>query len=170
MYGNPYNAQYLSNAQSLNFSQQQMMSPSMSMPSMQQTMQAPQEQRRSNADFIPVSNIQQVREHIVQPNQMLYFMNNNVPEFYIKSADNFGTTQLKAYSFTEINPDKPAPSTVDSSVISRDEFEALKAKMDNYEQKLAELSKGDRKNESDYANDDRRWAIVPSDGTTQQHY
>ena len=111
-------------------------------------------ERRTNADFIYVSNIQQVREHIVQPNQMLYFMNNNEPEFYIKTADNFGTTQLKAYRFSEIalNGSNLSVATMGNE-ITRSEFDELKNGFKTLSERVEKISvKKEDKNESDYAN------------------
>lgn len=92
------------------------------------------EQKRTNADFIYVNGINQVREHIVQPNQSLYFMDNNAPIFYIKIADSFGTTQLKSYRFEEINPD--SEEKIAENTISREEFENLKIEIENLKKNL----------------------------------
>lgn len=92
------------------------------------------EQKRTNADFIYVNGINQVREHIVQPNQSLYFMDNNAPVFYIKIADSFGTTQLKSYRFEEINPDSEEKAA--ENAISREEFENLKIEIENLKKNL----------------------------------
>lgn len=124
------------------------------MQNQQQFQNQPAQERRTNADFIYVSNIQQVREHIVQPNQMLYFMNNNEPEFYIKTADNFGTTQLKAYRFSEIalNGSNLAIADV-SNEITRSEFDELKNGFKTLSERVEKITTEKRvNNESDYAN------------------
>lgn len=154
MYGN--NQQY-SPYMPQNY-QQLMPPPSMSLPSMQAPQPAPQEQRRTNAEFIPVSSVQQAKEHIVQPNQMLYFMNNNVSEFYIKTADNFGTVQFKAFKFSEITSESPTmPTSTSTNEITRTEFEALKTHLKTLEQRFEEINKPlyakEKKNESDNADD-----------------
>lgn len=128
--------------------------------------QSASEQRMTNANFIPVNGIQQVREHIVQPNQVLYFMDNNRLAFYVKSADNFGTTQLKSYLFEEFDPDNEIRNTSSNSApeITRQELDDIKLRMDNYEKRLAELSrpapdyarKERGKNEPINANDPRK--------------
>lgn len=154
MFGNQQYNPYI--PQSQNY--QQMMPPSMSLPSMQALPPTQQEQRRTNAEFIPVSSIQQAKEHIVQPNQMLYFMNNNVSEFYIKTADNFGTVQFKAFKFSEIAPESPTmPQTNAASEITRTEFEALKTHLKALEQRFEEINKPsyvkEKNDESDNADD-----------------
>lgn len=154
MYGN--NQQY--NPYMPQNYQQLMPPPSMSLPSMQTPQPAPQEQRRTNAEFIPVSNVQQAKDHIVQPNQMLYFMNNNVSEFYIKTADNFGTVQFKAFKFAEIASESPAmPTSNATNEITRSEFEALKTHLNTLEQRFEKINKPsyarEESNESDNADD-----------------
>lgn len=159
MFGNQqYNA-YM--PQSPSYQQLMPPPPSMSLPSMQTTQPTPQEQRRTNAEFIPVSSIQQAKEHIVQPNQMLYFMNNNVSEFYIKTADNFGTVQFKAFKFSEIASESPTmPQTNVTSEITRSEFDALKTHLNALEQRFEEINKPsyakEKKNEPDNADDKRK--------------
>lgn len=131
-----YYTPYSSFMQGMNYGQQP---PSLQPPQIPaQTQPQPSEVRRTNAEFIPVSSVQQVREHIVQPGQTLYFMNNNVTEFYVKTADNFGTTQLKAFSFAEINPDAPAiAAQLTEDAVTRGEFDALRERLDAFERKLA---------------------------------
>lgn len=115
--------------------------------------------RRTNAEWIQVNGIQQVRDHIVQPNQQLWFMDNNTPTIYVKTADNFGTTQLKMYRIEEIR-EGSMPSDNDSvNQISRQEFDELKNRVQAYEQRLSELSrpvpdyaKGGNSNESNVKN------------------
>lgn len=129
-----YYSPYSSFMQGMNYGQQP---PAFQPPQVPASPQ-PSEVRRTNAEFIPVSSIQQVREHIVQPGQTLYFMNNNVTEFYVKTADNFGTTQLKAFSFAEINPDAPAIAAQPTEdIVTRGEFDALRDRLDAFERKLA---------------------------------
>ncbi len=115
--------------------------------------------RRTNAEWIQVNGIQQVRDHIVQPNQQLWFMDNNNPTIYVKTADNFGTTQLKIYRIEEINEGGMIPENNTANQISRQEFDELKNRVQAYEQRLSELNrpvpdyaKGGNPNESNVKN------------------
>jgi hypothetical protein len=87
--------------------------------------------QNQNVNWIPVSGMQGARDHIVQPNQTAWMMDNNEQIFYVKQADGFGTTSFKAYRFEEIT-DTPqqAPQFDTSQFVSRVEFEDLKAKID----------------------------------------
>ena len=112
------------------------------------------EQRRTNAEWIPVSSVQQAREHIVQPNQILYFMNNNKSEFYAKSSDSFGTAVFKAFRFEEINPDVPvvaAPPVADRAVL-----DGMEQRIRALEERFTAMTTGGKKNEPDYADDERK--------------
>lgn len=59
--------------------------------------------QNQNVNWVRVSGIDEVKGHIVMPNQTVWFLDNNENIFYVKSADNLGTTTLKTYSFTEIS-------------------------------------------------------------------
>lgn len=88
---------------------------------------------QQNVNWIPVSGYQGAKDHIVQPNTTAWMMDNNEPVFYVKSADNLGTTTFKAYRFEEIAEPGQTVSTpqIDmSKYVQRDEFESLKAQID----------------------------------------
>ena len=109
-YNNPYMNPYANN--NLPYNPAQQIAPNnsvMQMPQQSAPVAAPattlnqqQETRRCNCEWIYVNGIAGVREHIVQPNQTLYFLDNNDPVFYCKSADNFGTAKIKTYRFNEV--------------------------------------------------------------------
>lgn len=96
----------------------------------QQMMPAQMPGASQNVTWIPVSGLQSAKDHIVQPNQTAWMMDNNEPVFYVKKADNFGTTEFKAYRFEEIT-ESPKTSTFDASqYVSRVEFDQLKEQID----------------------------------------
>lgn len=72
----------------------------------------------------------------MQPNQILYFMNNNKPEFYAKSSDNFGTTAFKAFRFEEIDPDTFVYAESDQKNAA---FENLNARISALEAKFQQF-------------------------------
>lgn len=86
-----------------------------------------------NVTWIPVSGLQGAKDHIVQPNQTAWLMDNNDTVFYVKSSDNLGVTSLKAYRFEEITDagQVPPAQQIDmSQYVSREEFDSLKAQID----------------------------------------
>lgn len=114
------------------------MSPQDRLAQMQQQlnnqMQAPiQQPTMQNVNWIPVSGYQGAKDHIVQPNTTAWMMDNNEPVFYVKSADNLGTTTFKAYRFEEISEPGQTVSVPQldmSKYVQRDEFEDLKEQID----------------------------------------
>ena len=56
-----------------------------------------------NVNWIQVNGIEGAKNHIVQPSQTAWLMDNNDSKFYVKSADSLGVTTLKAYQFNEID-------------------------------------------------------------------
>lgn len=93
------------------------------------------EQQKTNCQWIPVNGISQVQDHIVQPNQQLYFLDNNNPIFYVKSADGFGTAKTEAYRFEKIN---------DEPEIKTSEIDEIKKRLDRIENAM----RGEQNNES----------------------
>ena len=154
MYNAPYNAPFMGAGMG-GYAQPSMpyQPPQGQYPPPVQPQQA-QDQRRTNAEWIPVSSVQQAREHIVQPNQILYFMNNNKSEFYAKSSDSFGTAVFKAFRFEEINPDVPvvaAPPVADRAVL-----DGMEQRIRALEERFTAMTTGGVKNEPDYADDERK--------------
>lgn len=154
MYNAPYNAPFMGAGMG-GYAQPPMpyQPPQGQYPPPVQPQQA-QDQRRTNAEWIPVSSVQQAREHIVQPNQILYFMNNNKSEFYAKSSDSFGTPTFKAFRFEEINPDVQAvtaPPVADRAVL-----DGMEQRIRALEERFTAMTTGGKKNEPDYADDERK--------------
>lgn len=65
-------------------------------------------QPTSNIPWIQVPNIETAKNVMISPNQTAYIMNQNAPEFYVKSADSMGVAQMKFYRFTEFSPEEEA--------------------------------------------------------------
>lgn len=92
-----------------------------------QTAQLPPAQtQQSNVPWIQVPNIEAARNVMVQPNQTAYMMNQNAPEFYVKSTDQMGVATLRCFAFQEFNPTEQAAKEVLSAqadkLVSREEF------------------------------------------------
>lgn len=121
----PYPNQFGMNPQDRLAQMQQQLNNQIQVPIQQPAMQ--------NVSWIPVSGYQGAKDHIVQPNATAWMMDNNEPVFYVKSADNLGTTTFKAYRFEEIaEPGQPmqTPQIDMSKYVQRDEFESLKEQID----------------------------------------
>lgn len=111
-------------------------------PQMQQVQQVQQPQpvpeKKTNCEWIHVNGIQQVKDHIVQPQQTLYFLDNNAPVFYVKAADNFGTCKIDAFKMQKIDVDTmnfSAPN-INTTNISAEEIEHLKARIEMLEKNI----------------------------------
>jgi hypothetical protein len=84
---------------------------------------------RSNCQWIFVSGLAQVHDHIVPPNKEYYFMDNNKMCFYVKTADNFGTATTRVYEFKEITENE----FVAADKQQTDEIAAIKQRLDKIE-------------------------------------
>lgn len=90
-----------------------------------------------NVTWIQVNGITGAKEHIVQPNQTAWLMDNNDSVFFVKSADNLGVTSLKCYKFFEINPNENAKEEKqDNNYVSIETFNELQNRFNNLEKML----------------------------------
>lgn len=155
MYNSPYTAPFMSSGMG---GYAPPASPYQGVPQFPQNPAQPvqqAEQRRTNAEWIPVSSVQQVREHIVQPNQTLYFMNNNKAEFYVKTSDSFGTPTFKAFRFEEINPDAQVMTAQAAPMPDQKYLDSMNGRITALEEQLKRMT-GGVKHEPDYADDERK--------------
>lgn len=89
---------------------------------------------QNNVNWIRVGGIDDVKNIIVQPNGTAWAMDNNHPVFYVKTADSMGVCSIEAYRYERIDMSAPAENTA----VSRAEFDALCAKINELEGKLNE--------------------------------
>lgn len=104
------------------------------MPTAPQTVQqsaAPQ----SNVSWIYVNGIQGARDHIVQPGQTAWMMDNNDPVIHVKAVDGMGTATLKSFRLLEFDPQQQQQSVPQ---IDTAQF-ATKAEIKEVADKLAKL-------------------------------
>lgn len=108
--------------------------PPMNQPGMMQA-QPQQQQPPCNVNWIYVNGYQGAREHIVQPGQTAWMMDNNDPIIYVKAVDNMGSASLRAFRLDEIGAQQVAPATpnVDTSQF------ATHAEVDELAQRLNQL-------------------------------
>ena len=89
---------------------------------------------QSNVSWVYVAGVQGAREHIVQPGQTAWMMDNNEPVIYVKAVDTMGTATLKCFRLTEITPEAgggtAAPQVDMSQYATRAEVEAVAGKVD----------------------------------------
>lgn len=103
----------------------------------QQNAQAPQQQSSSqNVNWIYVSGVDGAKNQIVQPGQTAWMMDNNEPYFYVKSVDGVGSSTFRIFQFSEVQEVAPEQATqpqIDmSQYVQRNEFDALKAQLEEY--------------------------------------
>lgn len=99
--------------------------------------------RNCNCDFINVPGPEQVKECIVRPGQKIYFIDNNRPLMYTKEANNFGTTETKAYTVQEIDFEelmRQVNNDSNGNPVSREEFAMLIDKIKSNDELIASLS------------------------------
>lgn len=107
---------------------------------MQQQFQPVPPAPQPNVNWIQVAGIEGARNQIVQPGSTAWMMDNNAPYFFVKSVDGMGTATLKAFRFEEVSPDaltapQAAPANMDRQYVTREEFNALLAKLGEPPQK-----------------------------------
>lgn len=103
----------------------------------QQNAQTTQQQSPSqNVNWIYVSGVDGAKNQIVQPGQTAWMMDNNDPYFYVKSVDGVGSSTFRIFQFSEVadvTPEQTAQPQIDmSQYVQRNEFDALKAQLEEY--------------------------------------
>lgn len=84
-----------------------------------------------NVNWIYVTGVEGARNHIVQPGNTAWLMDNNEPYFYVKKVDGVGSCDFKIFRIEEV-PEavKEQPKHDMSQYVLRDEFDALKTQLD----------------------------------------
>ena len=113
---------------------------------MQMAQQAPQQNggAQSNVSWIYVNGIQGARDHIVQPGQTAWMMDNNDPMIHVKAVDSMGTATLKSFRLIEIDPQQtqqqPAPQIDVSQFATKDEIKVVAEKLSQLETALGGIN------------------------------
>nr|DAU71941.1 MAG TPA: hypothetical protein [Caudoviricetes sp.] len=118
------------------------------MPQMNQMNQMQQVQQTNNAQtnvsWIYVNGIQGARDHIVQPNQTAWMMDNNDPMIHVKAVDSMGTATLKSFRLIEVDPQQaqqqPAPQIDVSQFATKDDIKAVSDKLTQLENALGGIN------------------------------
>ena len=134
-YGYPYQQPPVPNYFNTNYMPPQLNQ----MNQMQQTNNA-----QTNVSWIYVNGIQGARDHIVQPGQTAWMMDNNDPMIHVKAVDSMGTATLKSFRLIEIDPQQaqqqPAPQIDVSQFATKDEIKAVSDKLAQLETALGGIN------------------------------
>lgn len=115
------------------------------MPQMNQMQQVQQPNNaQTNVSWIYVNGIQGARDHIVQPGQTAWMMDNNDPMIHVKAVDSMGTATLKSFRLIEIDPQQAQQQTAPQIDVSRfatkDEIKAVSDKLTQLENALGGIN------------------------------
>ena len=101
----------------------------------------------SSINLIYVKDYESAKDVILQPNQRAWIMNTNCQEFYIKTSDSMGVSTVDCYQFTKFDPKTREFNSGDKEVdyIKRDEFDALKSKIEALEKSVSNKTKFSKK-------------------------
>ena len=91
-------------------------------PSQLRPMQMQQPQPMTNVNWIYVNGMAGARDHIVQPGQTAWMMDNNDPVIYVKAVDNLGSATLRAFALQEIQPGAAPAQEPQTQQITQDMF------------------------------------------------
>ena len=134
-YGYPYQQPPVPNYFNTNYMPPQLNQ----MNQMQQTNNA-----QTNVSWIYVNGIQGARDHIVQPGQTAWMMDNNDPMIHVKAVDSMGTATLKSFRLIEIDPQQTqqqsAPQIDVSQFATKDEIKAVSDKLTQLETALGGIN------------------------------
>lgn len=101
-------------------------------PTAQALVQQPAQQATQNVNWIQVNGIDGAKNQIVQQGCTAWMMDNNAPYFYVKSVDNVGSSTFRIFQFSEMaeTVPEPQPQIDPSQYVQRDEFDELKAQLE----------------------------------------
>lgn len=105
--------------------------------------------QQNSINLVYVNGYDSAKDVILQPNQRVWIMNTNANEFYIKTSDSMGVSTIDCYEFNKIDPKSRENNVLNKNVdyIKRDEFDALKSKIDTLEKSLNQKPKTIKKAE-----------------------
>lgn len=109
---------------------------------MMQQQQQYQQQQQVNSGIVWVQGSEGAKSYMIPPNSTVLLMDSEGTRFYIKSTDMSGMPSLRTFQFQEIVGGVTAqyPQNTAKPEVSREEFDALKNKVQQYESLLAMLT------------------------------
>lgn len=105
--------------------------------------------QQNSINLVYVNGYDSAKDVILQPNQRVWIMNTNANEFYIKTSDSMGVSTLDCYEFSKIDPKARENNALNKNVdyIKREEFDALKSKIDTLEKSFNQKPRTTKKAE-----------------------
>lgn len=105
--------------------------------------------QQNSINLVYVNGYDSAKDVILQPNQRVWIMNTNANEFYIKTSDSMGVSTLDCYEFSKIDPKARENNVLNKNVdyIKREEFDALKSKIETLEKSFSQKPKTIKKSE-----------------------
>ena len=89
----------------------------------------------TNVAWVYVNGIQGAREHIVQPGQTAWMMDNNEPIIYVKIVDSMGSATLKAFRLMDLDTTAPEVQAQTATAVDYSKF-ATRAEVDEINARL----------------------------------
>lgn len=116
----------------------------------QQNYPQQQTQPQTNVNWVQVTNIQQAKEQIVQPNNTVWMMDSSLPRIYVKSVSPVGKIDFQPYQLVPLDENGNLPNqqmqiqqeqAVDTQgYVPVEEFNKLSQTVNNLEQTIVMLN------------------------------
>lgn len=116
----------------------------------QQNYPQQQPQPQTNVNWVQVTNIQQAKEQIVQPNNTVWMMDSSLPRIYVKSVSPVGKIDFQPYQLVPLDENGNLPNKqmqiqqeqpVDTQgYVPVEEFNKLSQTVNNLEQTIVMLN------------------------------
>lgn len=104
----------------------------------QPQMQQPAQHMTANVNWIYVNGIGGARDHIVQPGQTAWMMDNNDPVIYVKAVDSMGSANLRCFQLVELQPGAQQAQEQQAPQIDMSDY-ATKGDIERLEKQLNKL-------------------------------
>lgn len=114
----------------------------------QQNYPQQQPQPQTNVNWVQVTNIQQAKEQIVQPNNTVWMMDSSLPRIYVKSVSPVGKIDFQPYQLVPLDENGNLPNQIQQEqpvdtqgYVPVEEFNKLSQTVNNLEQTIVILNK-----------------------------
>lgn len=105
-------------------------------------------QPQTNVNWVQVTNIQQAKEQIVQPNNTVWMMDSSLPRIYVKSVSPVGKIDFQPYQLVPLDENGNLPNQIQQEqpvntqgYVPVEEFNKLSQTVNNLEQTMVVLNK-----------------------------
>lgn len=113
----------------------------------QQNYPQQQPQPQTNVNWVQVTNIQQAKEQIVQPNNTVWMMDSSLPRIYVKSVSPVGKIDFQPYQLVPLDENGNLPNQIQQEqpvdtqgYVPVEEFNKLSQTVNNLEQTIVMLN------------------------------